>query len=103
VRVPADLNLRHLDGDQRRRGLQPVSRPDSQAVDAMCRPSSATGLNAIHQEAIMNRLIRGAAIIVASSVHHRLEYQRIEHQCFRSAFAVENRMGQANISGKVKS
>ena len=51
----------------------------------------------------MNRLIRGAAIIVASSVHHRLEYQRIEHQCFRSAFAVENRMGQANISGEVKS
>src|SRR3981189_3435773 len=31
---PADLNLRHLDGDQRRRGPQPLSSPDSRAVDA---------------------------------------------------------------------
>jgi PRC-barrel domain len=42
---PADLNLRHLDGGQRRRGLQSLSRPDSHAVGAMCRPGSAIGLN----------------------------------------------------------
>jgi hypothetical protein len=63
---PADLNLRHLDGGQRRRGLQPLSRPDGHAVDAMCRPDSAIGLNpSIHQEAIMYQLIRGGAIAIA--------------------------------------